>query len=596
MDGANSRVEGTDGWERRPSLLDDACQRVLLRSGTYDQLMAAKYDFVSQQVQAGETYQAAHMAAVKCITRNFSQKAKQIVARQVNCRIEDVDPQTRMFASAVGTSIKTSASAGSGKTSALVMRCEFLMDVMGLDPDNIMVLAFNRKAREEVQFRLEQKLGERGAMVRVKTFHGLSVSTLAHAGELSEQTLTIEDAAQNTVMLRAAEITADNRFFADCRSRFSGSEWSWMIKQPEDKFNRAMVGFLASGTSFLRVNHGSGRAIKDTFFTQACKRTAQNYAAMMAHEAQIDSEAVVRRAAKIVEQTSHPSGHVFGDVRALMVDECQDMSTSFFSMIMALTKANPSMDLVAVGDIRQQINGFMGATTEFFEKLTDHFFPYVKMVLPMNRRSSQKIVELGNLITSEMGQRPSIPSIGKEKGEVALICAERNGLPKAQIKEAAPRWIADQVSVLIEKGWRDDDERGVGRGTWGLISQHRQLHGVDISQILEMAGYRGVQGIETITSHSSKGLEWDRVILLDVSSDFYPSKHPADALMQDLRIAGETEHEGRRLFYVACTRARSDLFMLSYTDTCRPLAEGLKKQGLVRRARRASLLQYSENP
>jgi DNA helicase-2/ATP-dependent DNA helicase PcrA len=53
------------------------------------------------------------------------------------------------------------------------------------------------------------------------------------------------------------------------------------------------------------------------------------------------------------------------------------------------------------------------------------------------------------------------------------------------------------------------------------------------------------------TVHSAKGLEWSAVIVLDLVEERFPSKH---ALMDE-----EAMEEERRLFYVACTRAKSRL-------------------------------------
>jgi DNA helicase-2/ATP-dependent DNA helicase PcrA len=53
------------------------------------------------------------------------------------------------------------------------------------------------------------------------------------------------------------------------------------------------------------------------------------------------------------------------------------------------------------------------------------------------------------------------------------------------------------------------------------------------------------------TVHSAKGLEWSAVIVLDLVEDRFPSKHG----MLDV----EAMEEERRLFYVACTRAREYL-------------------------------------
>ncbi|MEX3727882.1 ATP-dependent helicase [Bilophila wadsworthia] len=53
------------------------------------------------------------------------------------------------------------------------------------------------------------------------------------------------------------------------------------------------------------------------------------------------------------------------------------------------------------------------------------------------------------------------------------------------------------------------------------------------------------------TIHSSKGLEWGAVILLDLVEDRFPSRHAL--------VRPEDFEEERRLMYVACTRAREDL-------------------------------------
>ena len=59
----------------------------------------------------------------------------------------------------------------------------------------------------------------------------------------------------------------------------------------------------------------------------------------------------------------------------------------------------------------------------------------------------------------------------------------------------------------------------------------------------------GRGGLSTIPS--SKGLEWDAVILLDLVEDRFPSRHAL--------VRPEDFEEERRLMYVACTRAREDL-------------------------------------
>ena len=63
------------------------------------------------------------------------------------------------------------------------------------------------------------------------------------------------------------------------------------------------------------------------------------------------------------------------------------------------------------------------------------------------------------------------------------------------------------------------------------------------------------------TIHSSKGLEYDRVILMDVADGLLPKTLPGPEATQEERDAYEEE---RRLFYVAMTRAREELQIVTF--------------------------------
>lgn len=65
------------------------------------------------------------------------------------------------------------------------------------------------------------------------------------------------------------------------------------------------------------------------------------------------------------------------------------------------------------------------------------------------------------------------------------------------------------------------------------------------------------------TVHSSKGLEYDRVYLLDVLDGVLPSKK-----LSDLKTAEDIQQyeEDRRIYYVAMTRAKNELYLFSCPD------------------------------
>ena len=65
------------------------------------------------------------------------------------------------------------------------------------------------------------------------------------------------------------------------------------------------------------------------------------------------------------------------------------------------------------------------------------------------------------------------------------------------------------------------------------------------------------------TIHASKGLEYDRVLLIDVMDGVFPSLREEEGLSPEDRAALEEE---RRLFYVGVTRARERLELLTYRE------------------------------
>lgn len=71
---------------------------------------------------------------------------------------------------------------------------------------------------------------------------------------------------------------------------------------------------------------------------------------------------------------------------------------------------------------------------------------------------------------------------------------------------------------------------------------------------------RGESQVALSTVHSAKGLEFDRVYLIDLMEGFFPS---ASSIERQLKGSIESMEEERRLFYVAVTRAKNHLELLT---------------------------------
>ena len=75
-----------------------------------------------------------------------------------------------------------------------------------------------------------------------------------------------------------------------------------------------------------------------------------------------------------------------------------------------------------------------------------------------------------------------------------------------------------------------------------------------------------LKGVNIITMHTSKGLEFENVILPDINEGIIPAKG----------IGADEMEESRRLFYVAVTRAKKRLYILSTKERNRDVSRFIK--------------------
>ena len=88
------------------------------------------------------------------------------------------DPEQAAAIGAVDGNVQVIARAGSGKTATLVNRAVFLQQHCGVDADELLLLAFNKKAAEEMKERI-------GTLSHVMTFHALAYTLAKHTQHLS---------------------------------------------------------------------------------------------------------------------------------------------------------------------------------------------------------------------------------------------------------------------------------------------------------------------------------------------------------------------------------------------------------------------------
>ena len=135
-----------------------------------------------------------------------------------------------------------------------------------------------------------------------------------------------------------------------------------------------------------------------------------------------------------------------------------------------------------------------------------------------------------------------------------------------------------------------------------ILARTTWVHGVRVnsfsdrlSRSIELAGDTNLVErlqIDANTVHAAKGEGADIVILLDVTKAQFPKVHPHAPLFYKFGETATTNLEDeRRLFYVAVTRAKSHLLLLTSKNDRSPFVEELPDSDF---SRFAEMLQTDE--
>lgn len=264
--------------------------------------------------------------------------------------------------------------------------------------------------------------------------------------------------------------------------------------------------------------------------------------------------------------TSYIKNNEIAPFKYLIVDEFQDINKGRFLFLKAL-QDKIKCKIFAVGDDWQSIYRFNGSDVSFFKNFEMYFGEkQSKSVFIRNTyRNSQTLINIaGSFIMKNSSQVKKqlvsqMPDI-KQPVYVCRKCREYGKYLK-RVFENVVKNDGPSASIMILSRYNKDNK------TFNLLADEL---GSDFNfdkktLTIKSLDYPGLK-IKFMTCHASKGLESDNVVILLTSGTWGFPNQIEDNQMLRFVLAEKDNHEfaeERRLFYVALTRAKKRVYILS---------------------------------
>jgi DNA helicase-4 len=354
-----------------------------------------------------------------------------------------------------------------------------------------------------------------------------------------------------------------------------------IISTEENKYIRRLLILVCRFISNFKVNgynledfdkmYYSTSNVRNRLFLNIARSCYLEYQKYLKENNQIDFQDMINESARLLKEVKDLKQQL--DFKYIIVDEYQDISKQRFDLVNALSSVC-NAKIIAVGDDWQSIYAFSGSDISLFTEF-EKKQGYAKLIKIENTyRNAQEVIDIaGNFIQkNDMQIKKSLKSSKHINKPVIIYTYDESNKNNSDKKENKAnynlaRTVENILTDIIKlSGSKNSSILMLGR--YGFDAYNLARTGLfefkNYGSKLISAKYP-LLNITFMTVHSSKGLGYDNVIILNGKNETYgfPSKIEDDPVLnfvikQDRSI---TYAEERRLFYVALTRTKNRIFI-----------------------------------
>jgi len=371
-----------------------------------------------------------------------------------------LNPRQREAVDTIEGPVIVIAGPGTGKTQVLTLRIAHILKETDVGPDGILALTFTQSAVAAMRARLAEIVGSAAYRVHVHTFHGFANSVIKRFPEYFPRiigsrtadridSLRIVEQAVLSRRLKHIKPFGNPLYYVSSivraietlkRENISPSAFAVLLREEE----RVLRGGAPKGT---RASEWTSR-VKKYERNRELVLVYRAYEEALKRERLYDYGDMIMEVVRVLSEEKDLLLSLQEEYLYILADEHQDANQAQNKILELLGSFHDNPNLFIVGDEKQAIYQFQGASLDNFLYFTKRF-PTAKIIeLSDNYRSTQTILDAAYSLSAHAPERLSTVRLlaKRTKGDdpVALISVSRS--------DEEPEYVAGEIETLITKG------------------------------------------------------------------------------------------------------------------------------------------------
>lgn len=306
-------------------------------------------------------------------------------------------------------------------------------------------------------------------------------------------------------------------------------------------------------------------------FLTICEQCYHEYTKCLKERNAIDFEDMINESARILREAEEQQ--IVPDFKYIIVDEYQDISRQRFDLTKELSKLC-NAKIIAVGDDWQSIYAYAGSDITLFTHFKETFGYGLELSITKTYRNAQEIIDIaGGFIQKNTEQIQKALISPKHISNPVIIQTYTENVDRKQYEGRGGKFflLGETVEKLMKEILAENPKSSI------LLLGRYNFDGYNLTKSADFE-YWEKNGtvtsktfsdieMEFMTVHRAKGLGYDNVIIINAIDSAYgfPSKIQDDPILQYVvKTDRSIEYaEERRLFYVALTRTKNRVYIVS---------------------------------